>query len=383
MKDFNVYLLDYHHRENFAPFSATQAISDIKFGIFSNNERWVHFLKAPIYTIVPDYLQCKYPLPNRLLSENIYINATIIPNQTLATQIYTLPSETFLFDTQGFIAAKTSHHWNDLSKLTNQELCADLPRLFYATDFLGWQLRILEQDLQQLITQFEREPVPNYCGAVAHEDIFIEKGAFINPCFLNAINGPIIIRRGAEIQEGACIRGPVILHENSCIKMGATIYGCVTLGEGSVLGGEVKNSLFMAYSSKAHHGYIGDSIVGNWCNLGAGVTNSNIKNNAEPVQFYLPHLKDPLMMSKKMGCFIGDYTKIAIETKINTGTYIGLGCNVMNHYVLPKLIQDFSWSDSDRYQFKKLCQHLNNWKQLKNQSITETETSILNFLYHQ
>jgi UDP-N-acetylglucosamine diphosphorylase/glucosamine-1-phosphate N-acetyltransferase len=177
------------------------------------------------------------------------------------------------------------------------------------------------------------------------------------------------------------IRGPFSLGENGCLKMGTKIYGATSIGPGSIAGGEIKNSVLFGYSNKAHDGYLGDSVIGEWCNLGAGTTNSNLKNNAGDVRIWTQ--KGHLSAGKKCGVLMGDYSKTAINTSINTGTVIGACCNVFGSGLTPKYIPDFSWGSEGvkRYEFEKVIQDIDNWKKLKNSAITENEKSILKYIY--
>lgn len=169
--------------------------------------------------------------------------------------------------------------------------------------------------------------------------------------------------------------------ERSCIKMGAKIYGATTLGPGCTAGGEVKHSILMGYSNKAHDGYLGDSIVGEWCNLGAGTTNSNIKNNAGPVRVWTPTGEQTL--GQKAGMLLGDYSQTAINTAINTGTVIGLGTQVMGQGLTPKFIPSFSWGQEgiEPYRLAALLETIDRWKKLKGQSLTDHERKMINHLY--
>jgi hypothetical protein len=163
--------------------------------------------------------------------------------------------------------------------------------------------------------------------------------------------------------------------------MGAKIYGGTTIGPNCVVGGEIKNSVFFSNSNKAHDGYVGDSVIGEWCNMGAGTSNSNLKNNASSVFVYTPD--GPVNVGIKCGVFMGDYSRTAINTTINTGTVIGVSCNVFGNGLTPKYIPSFSWGSDgvDRYQFDKALTDIENWKNLKQLSITDSERFILRHIF--
>lgn len=182
--------------------------------------------------------------------------------------------------------------------------------------------------------------------------------------------------------EGAIIRGPFALGESAVIKTGAKIYGATTIGPFAVAGGEIKNSVIFGYSNKAHDGYLGDAVIGEWCNIGAGVSNSNLKNTANDVFIWQPNGKQNA--GKKCGVLMGDYTRVAINTAINTGTVIGVAANVFTSGLTPKFIPSFAWGidDTVKYELDKALEHINNWKQLKHSNLTTAEKKLLNYIYH-
>ena len=181
--------------------------------------------------------------------------------------------------------------------------------------------------------------------------------------------------------EGSCLRGPLSVGEGATIKMGTRIYGATTIGPNCVAGGEIKNSVLFGNSNKAHDGYLGDSVIGEWCNLGAGTSNSNLKNNASDVMVYQPTGLNNVGL--KCGVVMGDYSRTAINTSINTGTVIGVCSNVFGNGLTPRYIPSFSWGSEGikRYDFAKAIQHIQNWKALKNETVTPNETSILKHIF--
>src|SRR5215467_11739207 len=206
------------------------------------------------------------------------------------------------------------------------------------------------------------QPIPESVQFLNKTAIFIEPGAVLNHCILNASTGPIYIGKNSTIMEGAVIRGPFALCEGAVVKMGAKIYGATTIGPYSVVGGEIKNSVIQGYSNKAHDGYLGDSVIGEWCNLGAGTSNSNVKNNAGEVTVWNPATKGYIVAGNKCGLFMGDYSRSAINTSFNTGTVVGVSCNVFADGLSPKHIPSFSWGvKGERYEFDKAIRDIANW----------------------
>jgi UDP-N-acetylglucosamine diphosphorylase/glucosamine-1-phosphate N-acetyltransferase len=217
---------------------------------------------------------------------------------------------------------------------------------------------------------------------ISPENIFIEEGAKVEHSIINASNGPVYIGKNAEMMEGCMIRGPIALCEGATLKMGSKIYGATTIGPGCVAAGEIKNSVMFANSNKGHDGYLGDSVIGEWCNLGGGTTNSNIKNTAGPVKVWDNKTKDYIAMGLKCGLIMGDYSRAAINTSFNTGTVVGVCCNIFGEGFPPKLVSDFTWG-KERYTFDKALRDINNWKMLKSQTISAQEEKILKELYNQ
>jgi UDP-N-acetylglucosamine diphosphorylase/glucosamine-1-phosphate N-acetyltransferase len=239
----------------------------------------------------------------------------------------------------------------------------------------------IEKDFALLTEGRKSQKLSETNKTTNESDIFIEKGACVEHCFLNAEEGPIYIGRNALVMEGAMLRGPVAVCDKAVVKMGTRIYGATTVGPACTVGGEIKNSVFFANSNKAHDGYIGDSVIGEWCNMGAGTSNSNVKNNASNVMLWTPG--GLVSVGLKCGVIMGDYSRTAINTSINTGTVIGVSSNVISNGLTPKYIPSFSWGSEgvERYQFEKALVDIQNWKSLKQQTVSENEITILKHIF--
>ena len=180
--------------------------------------------------------------------------------------------------------------------------------------------------------------------------------------------------------EGSMIRGPFAILENSVVKMGSKIYGATTIGPNCVVGGEIKNSVIFENSNKAHDGYLGDSVIGAWCNLGAGTSNSNVKNTGGEVKYQIQNNATPISCGIKGGLIMGDYSRCAINTSFNTGTVIGVCCNIFGSNYPDKYVDHFSWG-GERYIFEKALKDIDNWKKMKNQSLTDSEIHTLKQIF--
>src|SRR6185503_6785916 len=241
-----------------------------------------------------------------------------------------------------------------------------------------WALR---QDFELLTAKKKSQGISKTNRVIKSSEIFIEKGVRMEHCILNASTGPIYIEKNEELMEGCMIRGPFFLGEGSLLKMGTKIYGATSLGPWCVGGGEIKSSVMFGYSNKAHDGYLGDSVIGEWCNLGAGTTNSNLKNNAGEIKLWTPTGK--AAAGKKCGVMMGDYSRTAVNTAINTGTVIGVCCNVFGSGLTPEHIPSFSGGSDgfERYRLEKVFDDVESWKKLKQDSLSDNERSVLKYIF--
>jgi UDP-N-acetylglucosamine diphosphorylase/glucosamine-1-phosphate N-acetyltransferase len=271
-----------------------------------------------------------------------------------------------------------------LKKLSNQKEkisfspdCKILEHPWQIFEYNNWAIN---EDFQMITYGRKSEKISSSSHVINPEKIFIEAGAKVNFSILNAEDGPIYVGKNAEIQEGCLLRGPVSIGEGSRIKMGTKIYGATTIGPYCLAGGEIKNSVLMAFSNKGHDGYLGDSVIGEWCNLGAGTSNSNLKNNASFVKIWSKKDNDFIVAGTKCGLLMGDYSRCAINTSFNTGTVVGVCCSIFGNTFPPKFIENFTWGNT-KYVFEKAVTDINNWMKLKDREITETQIQLLKKIY--
>ncbi len=380
-------LVDIADREQFYPFSLTRSLAECRVGLYSFQERWEKFIgeEAGIYT--SSYLQVLYP--SSFLNGNdlhTYINITIVPNDPLISQIKGLKEGEKLISSSGkWIATKTKE------KTIPKILLADLPPIAIegvewvenSIDLLKRHACFIRSDFK-LATQNRLSQKVNDTNRLIQEDqIFIEEGATVSCSNLNASEGPIYIGREAVIMEGASIRGPFVIGNKAVVKMNTSIYGSTSIGPYCLAGGEIKNSIIMGFSNKGHDGYLGDSIIGFWCNLGAGTSNSNVKNSAGQVQLWNEAQQVWDTVGQKMGMLVGDYSRFAIQSSINTGSYIGVSANVFGNGLLPKNLPNFTWGTMPGYVFEKVMEDIGNWKKMKGFEVTQEEQLVLEHLYKQ
>lgn len=381
---------EYCQPENLYPFTLTRQIQDIRVGILTIREKWEKALGLSSFDRdEDDYKDLDRSLSiEKAGSEGVcyMIHGNVLPTSTLVKAVRKLKSGEFitLNENSGIVFCFTKKEIGEKYriKVTNPvAFKEEVKTLQYPWDIIHLNDWAIRQDFALIKGRRRSQAIPKTNRVTAPANIFIEKGARVQHSVLNASNGPIYIGKNAEIMEGSMIRGPFAMGEGACVKMGAKIYGATTLGPYSIAGGEVKNSVLFGYSNKAHDGYLGDSVIGEWCNLGAGTSNSNLKNNASDVCVWTP--KGQVKAGLKCGVIMGDHTRTAINTAINTGTVIGVSCNVFGSGLTPKYIPSFSWGSEgvNRYTFEKALQDIENWKKLKSQAVTDNERSILTYIF--
>jgi UDP-N-acetylglucosamine diphosphorylase/glucosamine-1-phosphate N-acetyltransferase len=379
-----IVLFDPNNREIFFPFTPTKAIAALRYGICTILERWQLLLGQTVYIQTANYLQNLYP--EVADKEQIWIDASVIPTTQLIEQIQALQPFEAIVDEVGLIAGNVLmkdnffdvNNYNIFFKKTQQ--INNVERLKNPQQLFVQNQSFIQYDFT-LITGNRISQTIDASNKVIHpENIFIEAGTHVQHTILNASTGPIYIGKNATIMEGSIIRGPFAMCENAVVKMGTKIYGATTLGKNVVAGGEIKNSIISDNSNKAHDGYLGDSIIGEWCNLGAGTSNSNIKNTAGAVTLWNQASQRFEDAGMKCGVMMGDYTRVAINSSINTGSVFGICCNVFGEGLLPKMIQNFSWG-KEKYRFEKAIQHIDNWKKLKGSLLTKEEKTALKFIF--
>lgn len=209
--------------------------------------------------------------------------------------------------------------------------------------------------------------------------LIIKEGVKIEPCYINTEDGPVYIGKDVLIMGGSQLRGPLAILDGAVVKMGSQLYGGTSIGRHCVVGGEIKNSVIMDYSNKAHGGYLGDSLIGSWCNLGAGTNCSNLKNTAGKVRVWNQGSNEWIVAGMKCGVLMGDYSRCAINTSFNTGTVVGIGSQVIYSGLTSKYIPDFIWDaeTNERYQTEKFIAAAAQWMSLKQKLMTEKERRVL------
>ena len=340
----NYILFDGTVRNQLLPFTFTRPVADIRVGILTIREKWEKHLGTTTTTVTEDYLSDKFPMVE--LEANILINASFIPSENLVALIKGLKENQAVFLGEEPIAFFTSEDqevdFETYEVVQYQE--DDILRIEHTWDIFSKNHEAIARDFELLTKGRESQPIPEMSPAFNSDQIFIEEGAKLPLCSLNAKEGPIYIGKDAEIMEGAMIRGPFALCEGATVKMSAKIYGGTTVGPHSKVGGEVNNSVIFGYSNKGHDGFIGNSVLGEWCNLGADTNTSNLKNNYAEVRLWDYETEGFARTGKQFcGLMMGDHSKCGINTMFNTGTVVGVSANIFGSGFPRNFIPSFSW----------------------------------------
>ena len=346
----NIILFDDESREQMLPLSYTRPVAELRTGIFTIRERWEKLLKGSASYITSDYLNARFPM--HLEDDNIVLNGAVMPNDRLVRLIEQLDPNEALMDDGNLIAARLNRHQfenllrdESIEEISGIEL-GDTPfiHLSYPWDLFLYLRATIEYDFNLITKGRTSQSIPSNNQVIAADNIFLEEGAQVNCAILNAQSGPIYIGKNAQVMEGSIIRGPVTIGEGSIIKMGAKIYGPTAIGPECRVGGELKEVVILGYSNKAHDGYLGNSIIGEWCNLGAGTTTSNLKNNYSNVKMWdysTRSMRDTGL--QLLGLVMGDHSKAGIQTMFNTGTIVGVACNIYGAGFPPKFVASYTW----------------------------------------
>jgi len=346
----NYILFDGPSRNNLLPFTFTRPVADIRVGILTIREKWEFYLKTTTTTVTEDYLSDKYPMVE--MDENVMVNASYLPNLELVEMIRDLKANQAIFKDEDVIAFFTKEAQDDIDFRDYEaiEFAEDIIKIENTWDIFSKNGEAIQEDFTLITKEKTSQSIPASNNIIAPQNIFIEEGAKLEFTTLNASKGPIYIGKNAEIMEGAIIRGPLALCENAVVKLGAKIYGPTTLGLSSKVGGEINNSVIFDNSNKGHDGFLGNSVVGEWCNLGADTNNSNLKNNYAEVRLWDYQTEGFAKTGLQFcGLMMGDHSKCGINTMFNTGTVIGVSANIFGSGFPRNFVPSFSWGGNSGF----------------------------------
>lgn len=389
--DMGYILFDDSARDRLLPFTHTRPVADIRCGILTMRERWGKLLNSDTSTLTEEYLRDLFPA--NFGTDNIYINGSIFGSESLVSAIQLLPAESCMVKGKTLIAARTKKQPetskefpNEIDDLQAAEYQGEIMQLQNVWDIFSLNDKAIRNDFVLITKDRKSAAVPDGITVVGKEHLFIEEGANIYAgCVINAASGPVYIGAKTEVLEGTLMRGPIAVCEQGVVKMGAKIYGATTIGPGCKVGGELNNVVFFANSNKAHDGYLGNAVIGEWCNLGADTNCSNLKNNYDEIKIWdeaeNKSVKTGLIFC---GLLMGDHSKCGINTMFNTGTVAGVSCNIFGGGFTEKYIRSFTWGGSDgitNYNFDRAMETARKMMERRNHQLSQNEIAMYRYIY--
>lgn len=381
------YILFDASRNSLLPLTYTRPVCDIRIGILTIREKWEKYLGEKTSTITEDYLSVKYPTLQS--EEMMLINGSICPTLKLVEAIKGLKIGQALVSGNNVVAIyKTKEQFLSEEDSTQEiEVCEDFIKITNPWDIFALNDKALRDDFQLLTQGRKSAPLSETNRVVGEENIFVEEGAEVEFAILNAKEGPIYIGKDAQIMEGSVVRGPLAMCEHSVLKMSSKIYGATTLGPYVKVGGEVSNVVIFGYSNKAHDGFIGNSVIGEWCNIGADTNASNLKNTYEEVRVWSIEKNTFVPTGQTFfGTIMGDHSKCGINTMFNTGTVVGVSSNIYGHGYQRNYIPSFAWGGImglKSYDIDKAIEVAEKMYQRRNIQMSQEDKSILRNVYTQ
>lgn len=380
----NYILFDGEYRDNLLPLTYTKPVADLRIGILTIREKWEKHLGFTTTTITEDYLSEKFPLVE--MEENVFINASILPTAGLVERIRNLKSSEAIYQGEELLAFFSHENEEvDLEAFRKIEFSEDLIQIKHSWDLFTYNGEALEADFDLITEGRTSAPIPVSVHCMNKDRIFLEEDVEIEIGVLNANKGAIYIGKHAQVMEGSMIRGPFAMGEHSVVKMGTKVYGPTTLGPKSKIGGEVNNAILSGYCSKGHDGYLGNAVIGEWCNLGADSNNSNLKNNYANVKIW-EYAKERFVDTGLQFCglIMGDHSKCGINTMFNTGTVVGVSANIYGSNFPRNFIPSFSWGGAaglTTYALTKANETTKLVMNRKNEDYTEQDQKIMEHVF--
>lgn len=385
----HIILFDDKRWQQLLPLTFTRPAADLRIGIDRISDKWVAALGQPVHYLTEPYLAEKFPVEYG--DDHLYIYGGTIPEPGLVTAIGQLKPNQTLMQGDELLAVRTSERYFSGMALTEhaRQFAAIQTPVNPLVISRPWHIfqhndTVLRRDFDRLTAHRPSRPLSSSNTIIGH-NIFVEEGARVEASILNASSGPIYIGRDAEIMEGSMIRGPFALGDHATVKMGAKIYGPTTIGPGCKVGGEINNTVFQANSNKAHDGFVGNSVIGEWCNLGADSNCSNLKNNYAPVKLWDYQTQKFIPTGLQFcGLIMGDHSKCGINTMFNTGTVVGVHANIFGDGFPRNFIPSFSWGGAGgfvTYKLKDAFETTTTVMARRNLELNLTDRKILTTIY--
>lgn len=389
----NSILFDDQHSEQLLPFTYTRPVATFLVGIWTIREKWESVLgRSTSFKPYRAYLATKYR--EVLSADNQYINGSLLPDAALVKAISALGMQQMLVKDDRVLALRAATGIEKFEILALQAsgfqaitYTAELRIIQYPEDIFRMNGAEIKADYEVITRGRVSAGCDDTNRLIGPEQIFIEAGAKLCCATINASAGPVYIAADAEIMEGATIKGPFFLGAHSTIKMGAKIYGDTSVGPHCKVGGEVSNSVILGYSNKGHDGFMGNSVIGEWCNWGADTNNSNLKNNYEIVKLW-DHVTGRFRSTglQFAGLMMADHAKTGINTMFNTGTVVGVGANIFGAGFPRNFLPAFAWGGAqgiETFRFNKFVQTAEKVMERRGIALDEVEMAILQAVYEE
>lgn len=385
----NIILFDDHKRSDLLPLCFTRPCGELRVGIFTLSEKWKNRESANVSFLTQDYLQDKYPA--KYTKDNFYINGRIVYTKSLADQIKKLEVGESIVSANTLVALRSHTEILSLDQVPSQlqktsPLAEPAPAIDFCYDIFQKTGTEIVSDFDWISSNRKSATLSN-TNTLIGDNIFAEEGAVVEAAVINTKNGPVYIGKNAEIMEGAVVRGPLSLGEGSSIKMGAKIYGDTSIGPMCKIGGEVTNSVFYANSNKGHDGFLGNSVIGEWCNIGADTNSSNLKNNYAAVKLWNYTANRFVDTGLQFcGLIMGDHSKCGINTMFNTGTVVGVSANIFGAAFPRNFIPSFTWGGASGFATYTIAKALETGKIVmarRKKELNNQEQEILESIYSQ
>ncbi|MBI34737.1 MAG: glucose-1-phosphate thymidylyltransferase [Flavobacteriales bacterium] len=378
----NVVLVDTNW-QRFLPVSFTRPVSQLRCGILKIYEKWEMRLNLKSVAVSEEYLNQKFF--SEVEGSTLIINSMILPDDDLVKAVLSLKDKEILNSGGTWLAIRSESGFNKDEWADAQPI--EYPKQYKYVDS-WWDLykqngSEIEKDFSLITAQKKSRPLSSSNVLIGPKNkLFIEEGAYIEGCVLNTDFGSVYIGKNAEVMEGSIIRGGFSVLEESKIKLGTKIYGPTSIGPKCRVGGEVKNSIFQGYSNKSHDGYLGNSIIGEWVNLGADTNCSNLKNTFSSAKVWSYEEKKMVDSGELfLGCCIGDFSKTGINTMINTASVIGVNANLFGSGFQKKFVPSFSWGERETYTLSKAWEVNKNIARLTGEELSDEDHLILQAIH--
>lgn len=380
----NIVLFDHPDiRRSLLPLTYTRPVADIRVGIFTIAEKWESALNSKASFLTQDYLKKKFP--STINQDNLYINGALCPDDNLVAALVNLEVGESLKKDGVTLALRSA----ELESVDDISAKSDGKEFYDEATLLRFNWDLFLQNGAQICADFEtvtkgrKSQILTDPHTIVYnpDNVFIENGVSVKAAIINAEQGPVYLGKGSEVQEGTIIQGPFALGDYSQLRLGGKMRPNTTIGPYCKVGGEVGNVIFHSYSNKAHEGFLGNSVIGSWCNLGADTNNSNLKNNYSNVRCWNYHHQSYIDSGLQFcGVMMGDHSKCSINTMLNTGTVVGVSANIHGTGFPSKFVPSFIWGgteNSNEYNFEKACETMAKVMERKEIAFDQVEREIL------